>query len=420
MSAAAPIAWARRRTQVPLYRNGYALIVSSGLTSVLGLVYWAVAARVYPPAAVGVCAGLISAMTLLANLAQLNLKSALNRFLPRAGPNAARFVRRSYVVAVVVAALSSLTFVAGLGIWSRSLAFIGERPGLALWFVAATMAWTIFVLQDNVLTGIRQAAWVPVENLAYSVAKIVLLVAAAGIAPTLGPFVAWSAPLLLLVVPMTLLLFRRLIPAHVHATRRSEPERIGARGVVRYVAGDYIAYVIMAVTVGVLPLVVLSELGPEANAYYFVSWSIAYGLYLIASGMGMAMITEASLDPAELAAHRRQTVLETVRLMVPAVVVVVVAAPTMLALLGHDYSGEATTLLRLLAISALPWVVFVTYTNVARVQRRMRALIVAHATLCGTVLAVGLPLVSSIGITGLGIAWLAGQSVVAAGLLAAP
>jgi hypothetical protein len=33
MSTMAPVAWARKRTQVPLYRNGYALIVSSGLNA---------------------------------------------------------------------------------------------------------------------------------------------------------------------------------------------------------------------------------------------------------------------------------------------------------------------------------------------------------------------------------------------------
>ena len=31
----------------PLYRNGYALVASSGLTSALGLVFWVLAARLY-------------------------------------------------------------------------------------------------------------------------------------------------------------------------------------------------------------------------------------------------------------------------------------------------------------------------------------------------------------------------------------
>jgi O-antigen/teichoic acid export membrane protein len=412
-----PLARARARLQIPLYRNGYALVASSGLTSGLGLVYWLVAARAYSVTAVGVSAALISAMTLLANLCQLNLKSGLNRFLPRAGTTTARLVTRSYLLALGVSGVASLVFVAGLGIWSPRLQFLQQRPELVLWFVAATMVWTIFVLQDSVLAGIRRAAWVPLENVVYAVVKIVLLFALAAAAPTLGTFVAWTAPLLLLVVPVNLLLFRWLIPAHVRGTEdRQQP--VAPWRLARYVAADYAAYLIITATVGVLPLVVLAVLGPASNAYYYVSWSIAYGLYLISSGMGVSMITEASLDPARLVGYRRQSTLETARLMVPAVALVVVAAPLILDLLGDGYSREGVTLLRLMALSALPWIVFVSYTNAARVERRMKAVVGAHAALCGLVLAIGLPLLGPLGIDGIGVGWLAAQSAVAAAIVA--
>ena len=51
----------RTRLALPLYRNGYALIASSLLTSVTGLAYWVIAAHAYSAAAVGVSAALISA-----------------------------------------------------------------------------------------------------------------------------------------------------------------------------------------------------------------------------------------------------------------------------------------------------------------------------------------------------------------------
>ncbi|HEX8156437.1 MAG TPA: phosphotransferase [Solirubrobacteraceae bacterium] len=417
VAARAPMPGLRTRLQLPLYRNGYALVVGSGLTSALGLVYWVVAARTYSLAAVGVSAALISAMTLLANLAQVNLKSALNRFLPTAGSRTARFVMRSYAVALVASAVASVIFLAGLDIWSPRLGFLSERPELALWFIASTMAWTIFVLQDSVLAGIRQAGWVPVENLLYALTKIGLLVALAALAPTLGTFVAWTAPLLALVVPLNLLLFRRLIPRHVRATRGQE-QTLAGRQIARYVTGDYVAYLILTATIGVLPLIVLGVVGPEASAYYFVSWSMSYALYLIAGGMGVSMIAEASLDPSLLRAHCRRTMLETARLTVPAVAVVVVAAPYILGLLGEQYSRESVVLLRLLALSALPWIIFVAYTNVARVQRRMRAVIGANVALSGLVLILGIPLLATIGIEGLGVAWLAAQSAVATAIIA--
>src|SRR5918997_3986241 len=69
----------------PQHRDGLALVLSSGLTSGLGLLFWVLAARLYDSATVGVNSTLLSAMTLLGTAAQLNLGNALLRFVPVAG-----------------------------------------------------------------------------------------------------------------------------------------------------------------------------------------------------------------------------------------------------------------------------------------------------------------------------------------------
>ena len=48
--------------RTPLYRNGYALVLSSATTSVLGMAYWFLAARTYTPDVVGLNAAAIAAM----------------------------------------------------------------------------------------------------------------------------------------------------------------------------------------------------------------------------------------------------------------------------------------------------------------------------------------------------------------------
>src|SRR5205814_7849187 len=71
--------------RLPLFRNGYALLFSGAATSGLGLLYWAVAARLYPLATVGLNSALLSAMLLLSCMAQLSLNNVLVRFIPAAG-----------------------------------------------------------------------------------------------------------------------------------------------------------------------------------------------------------------------------------------------------------------------------------------------------------------------------------------------
>ena len=76
----------------PQHRDGLALVLSSGLTSVIGLLYWVVAARLFRPEVVGVNNTLISTMTLIAVGAQLNLGNALLRFVPIAERSARKLV----------------------------------------------------------------------------------------------------------------------------------------------------------------------------------------------------------------------------------------------------------------------------------------------------------------------------------------
>ena len=145
----------------PLYRNGYALVVATGATSLLGFLYWLLAARRYSPADVGRNSALLASMTFLANLAHLNLTNGLNRFVPTSGPRTPRLVGWSYAVAGGLAVVAALIYVGGIETWSPELTnLVRDNPLAVLAFVAATALWVVFQLEDSVLTGLGRADWV--------------------------------------------------------------------------------------------------------------------------------------------------------------------------------------------------------------------------------------------------------------------
>jgi hypothetical protein len=88
----------------------------------------------------------------------------------------------------------------------------------ACWFVVSTAAWSVFSLQDSALTGLRASVWIPLENAAYGVVKLGLLVVVAQTSLSDGAFTSWTLPVLALLVPVNLLLFRRLVPRHTAST----------------------------------------------------------------------------------------------------------------------------------------------------------------------------------------------------------
>ncbi len=400
----------------PLYRNGYFLAASSVLSSVLGLAFWTLATALFEPAEIGVGSAAIATMVFLANLSSFNLFNGLNRFVPRGGHATPRIIVGSYLVAGSAGLAAGALFVAGVDIWAPTLGFVRESAGMIVWFPVAVGAWTIFVLQDGALTGLRAAHWVTVENLIFAIAKIAVLIFVADALTDSGVFVAWTVPVVPVVVVVNALMFLRLVPKHVRATR-DDPEHVTGRILRAFVAGDYAASLVWTGTVSLLPVIVLERTSAAETAYFYLAWSVAYVLYLIGRNFGMSMLTETTADPSAAAVLTYRTLRQTTLLMIPAVAVLVIAAPLVLRLFGQEYSTEGASLLRLLAIASLPTVVTTIYTALLRAERRMKRLVVLMSVLAVVVLGLSWFLLGTMGITGVGVAWLVGQSVVAAVLL---
>jgi O-antigen/teichoic acid export membrane protein len=407
------VARLRVALDVPFVRNAYSLVGSVGATSGLGFVFWVVTARLYPVGDVGRASTLVATMLFLSSLSQLNLTNGFNRFVPTAGHRTRSLVTTGYLAAVATATIAATVFVIGVDIWAPELSRVREHWYFAAWFVVGTAVWTVFALQDAVLTGLGEARTVLLENVVYGVVKIGFLFLAAAAIPTLGAYAAWTLPLIPIVFYINARIFRRHFPRRLH-----EPlEAIDARAVRRYIGFDMVAAWMMTATIGLLPLVTLAVLGANASAYLYQSWTIAYTLYLAAIAVGMSLVTEASRQPERVVEYARRMIALSLRIVVPLAIVITLGAPLILRIFGEKYAHNATHLLQLLALSAIPNTVTATYLSIARVQRRLRAVIIATGALAVTVLTFAIVLMPMIGVTGVGAGWLIGQTLVAAVLL---
>ncbi len=104
-------------------------------------------------------------------------------------------------------------------------------------------------------------------------------------------------------------------------------------------------------------------------------------------------------------------------LTVPAVAVLTLGAYPILAVFGEHYSSTGTGALMLAALSALPNIVTASALAAARVQRRMRVLLGVPAAIAIIVIGMSWIVAPFWGLTGIGLSWLAGQTVVALALL---
>ena len=193
----------------PLHRNGYALIVSVGINAGLGMLFWILAARNYSADVIGINSALISALTFLTYLSQLNLTNGLNRFLPTAGSASKKMLGYAFSVSLLVTLIFSLIFVMTVEFWVAELSFLGSTTTFALWFIVASLAQTVFTLQDSSLVGLRKAVWVTIKNLFFGVLKIGLLFLFVTILPDYGVFASWNIAAIVTIFPVIILIFIR-------------------------------------------------------------------------------------------------------------------------------------------------------------------------------------------------------------------
>jgi O-antigen/teichoic acid export membrane protein len=395
-----------------------ALILSSAITSGLGLLFWLVAARLYDPGTVGLNSTLLSAMTLLGTVAQLNLGNALLRFVPVAGRGTHRLVALCYLVAVVAAAAAGGVFALGARWWAPELVDAFGAADVLVFFAVATPVWTMFVMQDYVLPAIKRAAAVPVENLVFSVLKLVFLTGAAALGLWSGIALSWLAATAVTVLAVTVWLVRVLSRGKdVDCIAATPAPAVTVRDVGTFVRADYAGVVFLLAAVFGLPLVVLSRLGAEAAAVYNVAWPIAYALYLVVNGMGQSLVAHVAAEPARLEAARRAMVGKALVVLVPAVLACALLAQPLLSLFGPDYAGAGGLLLVLLALSAIPNAVNWSVVWAARVRGDGRVMFGLPASISVAVIAGSWLLMPAMGLLATGIAWLAAQSLAALGVL---
>ncbi|GGO57738.1 lipopolysaccharide biosynthesis protein [Streptomyces lasiicapitis] len=400
----------------PLFRNAYALMLNTGISGLLGLGFWLAAARYYSESAVGQGSAAIAAMKLLAGITAVTLMGALARFIPVAGRHTGKLIFRTYAGSSVVVACAALIFLFTLDLWGPSYRFL-HGPLAGVGFVAAVVAWSLLTLQDGVLTGLRNALWVPVGNTVFSVVKLGLLIVVAAAIPTAGVFVSWVAAIAFSVVPLGWLVFRRLVPRHVRATEgRARPPSLRELG--RFLAGDYTGSLCSLAVVYLVPVMVAAQVSSEDNAYFYIATTIGGTTNLLAINMGASLTVEGAHDPARLAANTRAALRRMTRIMLPVCGFLFLGAPYILHVFGQGYSEAATPLLRWFAVGAALRVVMETYFAVLRAQSRTSGLAWLQGLLCVLVLGLTLILLPRMGLTGAGVAEVCSLAVIVA--IAAP
>jgi len=387
----------RVRPTDTMTRSGYALVASTLASGAIGVVYWVLAARLTTPHDLGADAATLTAVMLVASVAGLNLSSALVYLLPQGG------LSPRHLVATVYRATAGLSFAVGGGV---GLALGGSAVD-SLVLACACCIWVLFTTQDGVLTGLRRAPWVLVENVVYGLAKLAVLPLLAWWGWRHAVLGSWLLPAALAVPIVNALVFRRVLPSG--SERQSTSELAALRG---FLGLNYASALIYQGYVNVLPIVVTVVLGSRANGLFYVAWTWTSALDLVSHAMGAALTVELSATPHLSTQLVRRAGIRLAALVLPGVLFLGVLAPHLLSMYGGEYRAS-TTVLRLLALGAIPRAAVIIAQATARARGQGALLVWSEAVICVVTLGATLLFIGGHGASAVGAAWIAGNAVAA-------
>jgi len=389
--------------------NTVSLILASLLTGLLGLAFWGVAGRMYPAHQVGVAAAVITSALVLSGLSILSVDTIYERFLPLAGTRTGSMLKQGFLLVSVTALMAGAGLVA-----------FGPRHKLfeSGWQMACypllVMVFAVFALQDKATLGLGVARWSAAMNSLHAAAKLAVLLLLAWTGSALSIVAAWGATAVAAALFIMVAMRRRY---RSHPQFLEPPNLPPANQLWSYYGSSFGLSALWSIGPLVVPLIVLSRFGATANAHFVVTWAIINALYFAVHLVMSPFVAEVAANPGKVASLSVRMVQIMVAVACVASVGLVLVGPYLLAIVGADYRLQGQGLLSLAAVFIPLSAVGAVYEGFARVQRKLRLMIVVQSI--ATVLIVGGSLLSTrvVGVVGVGWAYLAAEAVSAVILL---
>ena len=413
-----------------LMRNSLYLMISTVSTAGLGYFFWLIAAHNFTKQQIGVGAAVISLCSTISLVTYLGPSAMLIERLPKSEHSSewTAIFRRTCLATAIVTGLVMAALVLPATLISHNYRVFFAGPSEILIVIASAGTTTLLNLIGFAFIAARRAGRFLSMQTLVSAAKLICVFPLAAFG-TVGLVAAWvvSATIGVVVAIVWLVPTMHLGERRNYASHRSAhlPQRVRGRprqrtrhrspysgpssSYMRRLVGQHLTSV-GELTPLLLPVLVVTRLGAEPNAYFYVTWMMGSAFFLVSPAVAIAVFAESVRANARLRDEVTKAMKIIAALLIPAMLVMIVCGRIILGLFGASYAAAGYTLLILLAISAIPDAVSNVATSIWRVSHRLGYAAVLNLGIMVMTLAGAWFLMPPLGITGVGVAWLIAQT----------
>ncbi|MGY4708622.1 lipopolysaccharide biosynthesis protein [Mycolicibacterium sp. CBM1] len=388
-----------------LLRSAAALVSTSIVTSGLGFVYWALAARMFNASDVGESATAISAMSLIAPFTVLGFGTVLIARLPAMQVGRARLIATTAVVSGTVGTAVALLAAFTLPSAFLGLPGIGHDVGITVLFTAAVATQSIGYMLDQALLSSLGGGIQLGRNTVQAVVKLALLAAFALTLHRYGSltiFASWFIANVVSITAVTIVLIRRFRVG----LRGLIPELSALRGLHFEAAKHHALNIALFTPFFAMPILGNVLLGSEVAGYLYATWSIAGFLFYVPIALATALFASGARDSRTFAMEFGFTLRYALLICTAANLGVLLLGHWVLHIFGAAYADSGRQALIVMCLGGFGLIVKDHHVAVARVagtvgREAMMIAVLGMGELAGA--AVG---AAHGGLTGLALGWL--------------
>lgn len=380
-----------------LFRNSVYLMLSTAIMAGLGFVFWLVVARFYSKTEIGLTTAIFSATALISSISILGFNNSIIKFLPKS-ENKARDLYTAYFSTTVVSLICALIYLIFIRSFSPELVFLRQNPIIAVSFALFVVLNGVGALLDSTFIAEKTSSLVLIKSIVFSVVKLCLPLLLLGLDGHGIFYAIVISSLISIGLGIGVLFKRELLRLNVGFSVEF------IRKVFRFSFANYIASFFGIFPSNGLNLIVLSYLGAESSAIFYMCLMVVGLIHIIPKSVSQSLFAEGSHSEEGLRKLVNRAVLVVMGLIIPTVIVAILFGKYVLLAFGSSYASDGATLLSYLALGAI----FTSFNymgdTLLNIKHMMKAYIGMNVINAMTLLALSLAFVAQ-GLNGIGKAW---------------
>jgi O-antigen/teichoic acid export membrane protein len=320
-------------------------------------------------------------------------------------------INTCFTISSLVSVILAVIFILGLPFWSP--AFIPEFDNFIFsgLFICFSVVFTLLPLLMNIFLGKRVTKYIVYVYSVSGISKIGLLLIIIFVSNDVFGLFFISGIATIVGFAIGIYYYLPKLAPSFHLTPTIHVELL--QNIRNYSAVNYISRILLQVTPLVLPLMIVNILGSRMNAYFAVSWTFISIIQIIPTSIFNSLLAECTFEEKLNTANIRKSLILMFALLIPCIVFFIVFPNLILSVFGSTYSDNGFSLIQILVLSIIPWSMIYLFVTIERFKKSSTSII--FITLGSAVLSIGFSYLFMLewGLTGAGLGYLAGQTLVA-------